>query len=319
MAAVQRLASPSRRGPRARGPGRLGALVLAAALALAPAPSEAIAPVLLLLVKQIGRNVAESMIKDAILGGLEGMGCKGIALANALRALDLRRGGGGAVGLIGASRLPAGALGFPAMSGMSSLPKMPAMPGAGAVSGMPSLQGMAGMPGLPGMPPPAGLGALSAGLPGGLGGAVPTDIAAKMATLMPGVGQMPAGTGVSPEQMAMLQQAMAEPLSPQETIATIDELAELGFLPRPVQSELKECMVVLPTSIAALGMGMGMLKPVLPMLRQARAELHALAPDEQDEVAVALADEIAPLPADQRAEFVDALGSGFFPPESSSA
>ena len=263
--------------------------MLAAALALAPAPSEAIAPVLLLLVKQIGRNVAESMIKDAILSGLEGMGCKGIALANALRALDLRRG----------------------MSGVSGLPNMPAMPATGAVPGMPSLQGMAGMPALAGLPGQAGLGALSAGLPGG---AVPTDIAAKMATLMPGAGQIPAGMGITPQQMAMLQQMMAEPLSPQETIATIDELADLGFLPRPIQSELKECMVVLPTSIAALGMGMGMLKPVMPKLRQARAELHALTPAEQDEVAVALADEIAPLPADQRAEFVDALGAGFFPP-----
>ncbi|MEO5845131.1 MAG: hypothetical protein ABIQ33_09845 [Caldimonas sp.] len=288
--------------------------MLAAALALAPAPSEAIAPVLLLLAKQIARNVAESMIKDAILAGLEGMGCKGIALANALRALDLRRGGGGAVGMLGASGLPAGAANLAAMSGMSGLPKMPSMPATGAVPGMPSLQGMAGMSGLPGMPGQPGLGALSAGLPGGVGGAVPTDIMAKMTTLMPGVGQMPMGMGITPEQMAMLQQAMAEPLSPQETIATIDELADLGFLPRPIQSELKECMVVLPTSIAALGMGMGMLKPVVPMLRQARAELHALTPAEQDDIAVALADEIGPLPAAQRAEFVDYLGSGFFPP-----
>jgi hypothetical protein len=138
-----------------------------------------------------------------------------------------------------------------------------------------------------------------------------------MAALMPGAGQLPAGMALDPEQMAMLaqlQQSMAEPLSPQETIATIDELADLGFLPKPIQSELKECMVVLPTSIVALGMGMGMLKPIVPKLRQARAELHALSPAEQDEVAVALAEEIAPLPAEQRAEFVDQLGSGFFPP-----
>jgi len=107
---------------------------------------------------------------------------------------------------------------------------------------------------------------------------------------------------------------MAEPLSPQETVATIDELADLGFLPKPIQKELKECMVVLPTSIAALGMGMAMLKPVVPQLRQARAELHALSPAEQDEVAIALAQEIAPLPAEQRAQFVEHLGSGFFPP-----
>jgi hypothetical protein len=78
-----------------------------------PAPSEAIAPVLLLLVKQIARDVAESMLENAILSGLEGMGCKGIALANALRALDLRRGSGGAaLGMLGAARLPRGAAPF---------------------------------------------------------------------------------------------------------------------------------------------------------------------------------------------------------------
>jgi len=177
------------------------------------------------------------------------------------------------------------------------------------------MPGMSGLPGMPVLPP--GLGTLPGGLAGGAGGAVPADVAAKMAGLMPGGGQLPAGLGLDLEQMAMLaglQKSMAEPLSPQETIATLDELADLGFLPRPIQSELKECMVVLPTSIVALGMGMGMLKPIVPQLRQARAELHALTPAEQDELAVALAEEIAPLPAAQRAEFVDQLGAGFFPP-----
>ena len=185
---------------------------------------------------------------------------------------------------------------------------LPAMPGMSGISGMSGLQKMPSVPGLGGLP---------AGLAGGMGGAVPADLAAKMAALMPGAGQLPAGMGLEPDQMAMLarlQQSMAEPLSPQETIATLDELADLGFLPKPIQNELKECMVVLPTSIAALGMGMAMLKPVVPQLRQARAELHALSPAEQDEVAIALAQEIAPLPAEQRAQFVEHLGSGFFPP-----
>jgi len=287
------------RSPGALRPsGRLGALVVAAALALAPAPSEAIAPVLLLLVKQIARNVAESMLKDAILSGLEGMGCKGIALANALRALDLRRGSsGGALGMLGTTRLPSGA--------------------AGLLAGVPGMSGTSAMSGLQKLPSVPGLGAMPAGLAGAMGGAVPADVAAKVAALMPGAGQLPAELGLDSEQMAMLanlQQSMAEPLSPQETIATIDELADLGFLPKPIQSELKECMVVLPTSIVALGMGLGVLKPIVPQLRQARADLYALSPAEQDEVAIALAQEIAPLPAEQRAEFVDQLGSGFFPP-----
>jgi hypothetical protein len=153
----------------------------------------------------------------------------------------------------------------------------------------------------------AGLGAMGAG-------GIPPEMAAKMGALMPGIGQMPAG--LDPDQMAMLarlQQAMGEPLSPAETVATIDELAELGFLPKPIQSELKECMVVLPTSIAALGMGMGMMRPIIPQLRDARAQLRALSPAEQAEVADALVQELAPLPASQRAEFLQALDGGFFP------
>jgi len=85
-------------------------------------------------------------------------------------------------------------------------------------------------------------------------------------------------------------------------------------LPKAVQTELKECMLVLPASIPALGMGMAMLKPIVPQLRQAREQMRSLSPAEQDEVAAALAAEIAPLPKEQRAEFIEHLGSGFFPP-----
>ena len=267
-----------------RAAGRCAAvtLALAVALGLAPIRSDAIAPVLLLLVKQVAKDLAQSMLKDALLSGLSGMGCKGIALSNALQALD-RRGGAAGIGL--------GALG--------GLPKMPA--------GAPNVTGMAVMPGMPGLP----------AMPMGMGGAVPPEVAAQMRALMPGLGQMPAGMAMDPDQMAMLermQQAMGEPLSPAQTIATIDEMAELGFLPKAIQAELKECMVVLPSSIPALGMGMGMLKPIIAQLRQAREQLHALSPAEQDEVVQALVQEIGPLPADQRAEFIGQLGSGFFPP-----
>ncbi len=94
---------------------RVGALTLALAVALVPARSDAIAPALLFLVKQIAQNVAQSMLKDALLSGLSGMGCNGIALANALEALDLRRGVGGAGGMLGmmggARMMPGVALG----------------------------------------------------------------------------------------------------------------------------------------------------------------------------------------------------------------
>ena len=113
--------------------------------------------------------------------------------------------------------------------------------------------------------------------------------------------------------MAQMQRMMNEPLSPPETLATIDELFELGFLPGPIQAEFKECMVLVPASVPALGMGLGMLKPMIPQLQRARDELRALSPQEQDEVAAALAQEVRPLPADQRAAFVEHLDAGFFP------
>lgn len=259
-------------------------LTLAATLAASPAPSEAIAPVLLIMIKQIAQQVATSMIKDAFLSSLAGMGCKGIVLSNALAALDARGGGAGAL--------------------LGGMPKLPAMPN------------MAGIPGMPGMPTlPGGVGMPVGGLTQGM--AIPPDIAAKMGTMMPGLGQLPPGMNLDPEQMAMMaqmQRSMNEPLSPRETLATIDELFELGFLPKAMQSELKECMVLLPTTIPALGMGMGMIKPMIPQLRQAREDMRALSPAEQDEVAAMLAQELRALPADQRAALVEHLDSGFFPP-----
>ena len=235
---------------------RLCALTLAAALLLPPVPSHAIAPLLLVMLKQLAHDAAKSMLKDMLLSHLNGMGCKGMALANALQGMTLR-------GVAG-----------------SALPPM----GMGIGSGMPA-----------GLPP---------------------EMAAKMGSLMPGLGQMPAGMALDPEQtaaMARMQQAMSQPLSPRETLASIDALTELGFLPKPVQAELKECMLLIPAAAQALGMGVSMLQPMIPQLRQARAELHALPIAEQDEVAAALAQDLSSLSADERKALTDYLDSGFFP------
>ena len=279
---------------------RFGVLTLAVAVAWAPAPSEAIAPALLLLVKQAVKQAATTMIKDALLSSLSGMGCKGIALANALEAFDLRSAAGGTGGMLG---------GLPKMPPGMTMPNLPAgmsMPSLPAGMGLPQLPGGMAMPNLPG----------AMGLPGMPLG-IPADVAAKMRAMVPNAGQLPPGLALDPDQMAMMaqmQQAMSQPLSPPETLATIDELFELGFLPKAIQAELKECMVVLPATIPALGMGLGMLKPMIPQLRQARAELHALPPAEQDEIAAILLQEIKLLPADQRAALMEHLESGFFPP-----
>lgn len=260
---------------------RVLTLACAAALATAPAPSAAIAPALLFMVKQIAQQAATSMIKDTLLSSLNGMGCKGMALANALAALDARGGGAGAL-LGGMPKLPVG-------MAMPNMPTMPTLPGAAGMT-------LGGMP---------------------QGMAIPPEMAAKMGTMMPGGGQLPPGMGLDPEQMAMLtqmQRSMNEPLSPTETLATIDELFELGFLPKSIQGEFKECMVLVPATIPALGMGMGLMKPMIPQLRRAHDELRALSPAEQDEVAATLAQELRALPTDQRAALLEHLDSGFFPP-----
>ncbi len=235
---------------------RLCALTLAAALLLPPVPSHAIAPLLLVMLKQMVQDAAKSMLKDMLLSQLNGMGCKGMALANALQGMTLRG----------------------------------------------VLRGVAGS-----VPPPMGM---PMGLPMGMGmpAGLPPEMAAKMGSLVPGLGQMPAGMALDPEQMAAMarmQQAMSQPLSPRETLASIDALTELGFLPKPIQAELKECMLLIPAAAQALGMGMGMLQPMIPQLRQARAELHALPVAEQDEVAAALAQDLSLLSIEERPQADD--------------
>lgn len=59
-------------------------------------------------------------------------------------------------------------------------------------------------------------------------------------------------------------------------------------------------MVLVPETTAALGIGMGMLRPMIPQLRQARETLYALSPADQDEVAAMLVKQMRELPADQR-------------------
>ena len=270
----------------------------AIALALVPAPSNAIAPVILALAKQFVQQALQSTLKDMLLGSLRDSGCKGIALANALSALDMRSAG---------MSLPAGMPSLPGGAAGLALPQAGGALAGGASGMLPG--GMAGM--LPG-----GMAGMAGMLPGGagaLGGVDPAVMAAMMERMAPGgVAGLPA---MDPALMAQAQQLMSQPpLSPTETLATIDELGELGFLPPAMRAELKECMVVLPQTAAALGMGMGMLKPMLPQLREARTEMQALSPSEQDELAAAMASELKSISGDDRKLFLEQLGSGFFPP-----
>jgi membrane protease subunit (stomatin/prohibitin family) len=79
-------------------------------------------------------------------------------------------------------------------------------------------------------------------------------------------------------------------------------------------AELKECMVLLPQASAGMGMGMGMLRPMLGQMRTARDQMRALPPEEQDELAARMAEELKDAPADERRQFLEAVGSGFLPP-----
>ena len=261
------------------------ALALAVALALLPATTNALAPALLFMVKQIAQQAATSMIKDMLLSGLSGMGCKGIALTNAINTLDLRKGGG----LAGVGAATAA---------------MPMLPAGVSMPGLPA------MPGMPGMPTIGG------------GAALPPDMESALRARMPSADQLSSGIANDPQQAAMMarmQQSIAQPLTLPESLATIDEMTALGFFPKAMQAEFKECLTLVPASVPAVGMAMGMMKPMIPQLRQAREQMHALSPAEQDEVAAALAQEVQPMPAAQRTAFLEHLDSGFFPPRIAAA
>lgn len=246
---------------------RIGALGIAAAVLIAPMPGAAIAPVLLMMVRQAG----SSMFKDMLLGSVRDSGCKGAALADALQGFDVRS------ALTGAGAARVGLSGMPGQS----LTAPGGVPGAGA--GMPDMAAMKGM----------------------LGGMMPAGRA------------LPPGMALAPEQAAMfaqLQQSMAQPLSPGETLATIDELGEIGLVPAPMLAELKECLVLQPQASAGMGMGMGMLRPMLGQLRSAREQMRALPPEEQDELAARMAEQLRDAPADERRQFLESMGGGFLPP-----
>ena len=72
-------------------------------------------------------------------------------------------------------------------------------------------------------------------------------------------------------------------------------------------------MLVLPQSAPAMSMAMLMMKPMLPQMREARREMQALTPAEQDELAASLALEFDQLSAAERKRMLAELGGGLFP------
>ena len=173
--------------------------------------------------------------------------------------------------------------GAASMAGMLAMPSIPSMPNLRGVPGVPPVASMAGMP---------------------------PEIAAMMSRMMP-------GGGLDVEQnelLAGLKDSMGAPLSQHETLATIDEMGELGLLAPAMASELKECLLVLPHTAQALGMGMGMMKLMLPQFREARDEMRRLSPVEQDDLAAALAQELDQASQADRKLMLAEVRGGLFPP-----
>ena len=130
------------------------------------------------------------------------------------------------------------------------------------------------------------------------------------------------GMQLSPEQQALMQKAMSQmqtassqPLSPAETAAVFDELADLGLVSDSMRKEAKDCISAAPPgSTESLGSAGAMIRStVLPAARQAKERMANLSPDEQKQLADGVVEALASAtPADRKA-FFDGMGLGFFP------
>ena len=265
---------------------RTALVALAITLSLIAPPSHALAPLIAMLGKKMLQDMLQNSLKDVLLESVSGMGCKGTALANGIRSLGNLNSVNSVKGM-----------------GAGMMPNMTAMPN---IQGMPGITGMSGMPGIAGLP----------GMPT-MSGAQP-ELLAKMYRLMPdGISAGGLNGGLTAEQaqmLAALTGGAGTPQSPQETIGTIDEMAELGLLPKAVAADLKDCLLLVPQSAQALGMAMGMMKTVLPQVREARDQMRLLSPGEQDELATVLAEELDQAPVADRKQMLTGLGGGLFPP-----
>jgi hypothetical protein len=170
---------------------------------------------------------------------------------------------------------------------------------------------------------PSGMPIMGAGaMPSMPGGAGAVDPAMLQQMIGARAGSMPNMPTMPPEQAAQMaaalqsmQQAMAQPLSRAETIAVFDELAELGVMTPAMRTEARDCITLAPPG-ANVGMAGAMLKTMLlPPLRSAREQMHALSPEDRVRLAVEIVDGLQQASAEDRKAFQDGFGLGFFPPD----
>ena len=161
------------------------------------------------------------------------------------------------------------------------------------------------------------------GMVGGTPGMGMTMDPAQLSALMAQMQTMPGMPAMTPEQaqqmqqgLAMVQSAMANPLSRAETLAVFDELAALGLMSEAMKSEARDCLTLAPPgSERGVGMAGAMIKQtVLPALRDAKAQMAALSPDEQDQLVAVMTEELRNAAPEDRKSFFEGIGAGFFPP-----
>jgi hypothetical protein len=225
-------------------------------------------------------GIGKSLLKDLLFDGVKSQ------LIGSL-------GGMGCKGAAVASLLSPGGLKRAAVQALT-----PSLP----MAGMPQTLGM-GMPAMP-----------------GAGNADLAQAMAQMQQMMAGR----AGPGaMSPEAMAQMQAQMPalqqmlqqQPLSRAETITVFDELAELGVMTPAMQSELRDCLMLMPPGAGdSIGMSGAMLKNmVLPQLRAAREQMANLQPQEREQLASEITEALTEASPEDRKAFLDGFGSGFFP------
>jgi hypothetical protein len=130
------------------------------------------------------------------------------------------------------------------------------------------------------------------------------------------------GRSMSPEQQAMVQNAMAQmqgamskPLSREETKAVFDELADIGMINDKMRSEAKDCIALAPPGAGdQVGAAGALLKnTVIPAARQAKERMAAASPEEQKQLADGMVEALNSASSEDRKAFFDGMGLGFFP------
>jgi hypothetical protein len=155
---------------------------------------------------------------------------------------------------------------------------------------------------------------MPAGMPGGMAMGSGQDMS-QMFAAMGGAGMTPEQMARAQEAMALMQHAMEHPLTRPETLEVFAELEGLGLLTDAMHDEARDCILLAPPgSDRMLGQTGAIFKEVLlPQLRETKAKLSNLGPDEQDQLAQGIAEALREARPEDRKSFSEGLGLGFFP------